>query len=111
MPALMLPPAPESRSPKIGPREKAMGWLGLSLEEAERLLIEQALTATGYNISEAARQLGVTRMAMRYRMRKHGLDKSPDDGGGGGGDAGSAAPDSDNNLLCTSMMRIQVRAA
>ncbi|MGH8472596.1 MAG: helix-turn-helix domain-containing protein, partial [Gammaproteobacteria bacterium] len=57
--------------------------LGLSLEEAERLLIEQALTATGYNVSEAARQLGVTRMAMRYRMRKHGLDRSPDDGGSG----------------------------
>lgn len=87
--ALMLPPAPESRShedgpaPEDGPAGGGGGLLGLSLEEAERLLIEQALATTGYNISEAARQLGVTRMAMRYRMRKHGLDRSPDDGGSG----------------------------
>ncbi|MDQ3580685.1 MAG: hypothetical protein M3495_03265 [Pseudomonadota bacterium] len=34
-------------------------------------------------MSEAARQLGVTRIAMRYRMRKDGLDKSPEDSGAG----------------------------
>ena len=77
--------APGARDPvtEDGPAGEGGGLLGLSLEEAERLLIEQALAATGYNVSEAARQLGVTRMAMRYRMRKHGLDKSPDDGGSG----------------------------
>ena len=74
--ALMLPPAPESPSPEDGPAGEGDGLLGLSLEGAERLLIEQALAATGYNVSEAARQLGVTRMAMRYRMRKHGLDNT-----------------------------------
>ncbi|MBA2592708.1 MAG: helix-turn-helix domain-containing protein [Gammaproteobacteria bacterium] len=45
--------------------------------------IEHALAATGYDVSEAARQLGVTRIAMRYRMRKDGLDKSPEDSGAG----------------------------
>lgn len=45
----------------------------LTLEAAERLLIEHALQRTGNNISEAARQLGITRMTMRYRMKQHGL--------------------------------------
>jgi DNA-binding NtrC family response regulator len=45
----------------------------LTLEAAERLLIEHALERTGNNISEAARQLGITRMTMRYRMKQHGL--------------------------------------
>ncbi|NIR28341.1 MAG: sigma-54-dependent Fis family transcriptional regulator [Gammaproteobacteria bacterium] len=48
---------------------------GLTLDEAERLLIARALTRSGGNISEAARRLGVTRMALRYRMQKHGLSR------------------------------------
>ncbi len=47
----------------------------LTLDEAEHHLITRALQRTGNNVSEAARQLGVTRMAMRYRIKKHGLDK------------------------------------
>jgi DNA-binding NtrC family response regulator len=46
---------------------------GLTLEEAERLLLQRALQATGGNVSEAARRLGVSRMTMRYRMEKYGL--------------------------------------
>ena len=45
----------------------------LTLEAAERMLIEHALQRTGNNVSEAARQLGITRMTMRYRMKQHGL--------------------------------------
>jgi DNA-binding NtrC family response regulator len=45
----------------------------LTLEEAERLLIQRALDATGGNVSEAARRLGVSRMTMRYRMEKYDL--------------------------------------
>ncbi|MGD9601474.1 MAG: sigma-54-dependent transcriptional regulator [Gammaproteobacteria bacterium] len=45
----------------------------LTLEEAEKMLIERALARTGNNVSEAARQLGITRMTMRYRMKQHGL--------------------------------------
>jgi len=47
---------------------------GLTLDAAEKILIEQALRLTGNNVSEAARKLGVTRMAMRYRMKQHGID-------------------------------------
>jgi DNA-binding NtrC family response regulator len=45
----------------------------LTLEQAERLLIQRALDAAGGNVSEAARRLGVSRMTMRYRMEKHDL--------------------------------------
>ncbi len=79
--SLMLPPSPEAPLAGNGPARDYRGLFDLSLEQAERLLIEQALAATAYNVSEAARKLGVTRMAMRYRMRKHGLDKAPDEAG------------------------------
>jgi DNA-binding NtrC family response regulator len=46
---------------------------GLTLDGAERLLIVRALEAAQGNVSEAARQLGVSRMTLRYRMDKHGL--------------------------------------
>ena len=47
---------------------------GLTLEEAEHRLIAHALEETGGNVSESARRLGITRMALRYRMQKLGLD-------------------------------------
>ncbi|MEO9080225.1 MAG: sigma-54 dependent transcriptional regulator [Rhodanobacter sp.] len=46
---------------------------GLNLDRAERRLIERALTDTGYNISKAAEQLGLTRASLYRRMEKHGL--------------------------------------
>lgn len=58
-------------SPRKG--TETAGIEDLSLDAAEALLIEHALERTGGNVSEAARQLGVTRMALRYRMQKHGL--------------------------------------
>ncbi|MEE2982889.1 MAG: sigma-54 dependent transcriptional regulator [Pseudomonadota bacterium] len=45
----------------------------MTLEEMEKLMIERALEASAENVSEAARRLGITRMAMRYRMQKYGL--------------------------------------
>ena len=47
---------------------------GMTLEAAEKALIEAALRRTGHNVSEAARQLGVTRMTMRYRMKQHRIE-------------------------------------
>ena len=44
-----------------------------TLDDAERQLIVQALRQAKGNASEAARALGVTRMALRYRIEKHGL--------------------------------------
>jgi len=46
---------------------------GIELEKVERGLIVQALKRTGGNQSAAARLLGITRYALRYRMEKHGL--------------------------------------
>lgn len=45
----------------------------MTLDEVEKYLIEQALQRTTNNVSQAARALGLTRMAMRYRMDKYKL--------------------------------------
>lgn len=45
----------------------------MTLEQVEKYMIEQTLERTGGNVSRAARELGLTRMAMRYRMEKHRL--------------------------------------
>ena len=51
---------------------------GMDLEEAlagiERKLIAQALSRTKGNQTEAARLLGITFRAMRYKIRKYGVD-------------------------------------
>ncbi len=45
----------------------------LNLDRAERQLIERALQKHGYNISNAAAELGLTRGSLYRRMEKHGL--------------------------------------
>jgi DNA-binding NtrC family response regulator len=46
---------------------------GMTMEGAERWLMARALERSRGNVSAAARELGITRMAMRYRMEKHGF--------------------------------------
>lgn len=46
---------------------------GVALEVVEKSLIVQALERTRGNQSAAARLLGISRYALRYRMAKHGL--------------------------------------
>jgi len=46
----------------------------MTLEEAEVTLIKRALERTAGNVSEAARQLSVTRMTLRHRIQKHAID-------------------------------------
>ncbi len=48
----------------------------LTLGEAELTMIRQALERTRGNVSRAARELGITRMALRYRMKKYNLGGS-----------------------------------
>ncbi|MGB4812628.1 MAG: sigma-54 dependent transcriptional regulator [Methylophilaceae bacterium] len=43
----------------------------MTLDEAEKNIILKALADAEYNVSRAARKLGITRMTMRYRMDKH----------------------------------------
>lgn len=45
----------------------------MTLDDAEKTLIRQALDRTHGNVSKAARELGVTRMVLRYRMKKYNL--------------------------------------
>lgn len=45
----------------------------LNLERVERRLVEAALKKHGYNISNAAAELGLTRASLYRRMEKHGL--------------------------------------
>lgn len=46
---------------------------GVDLEAVERGLIDQALARAKGNQTQAARLLGITRYALRYRLEKHGL--------------------------------------
>ncbi|MCX7818073.1 MAG: sigma-54 dependent transcriptional regulator [Kiritimatiellae bacterium] len=50
---------------------------GLTLAEAERRLIEQALTATGGNRAEAARRLGISRRTIHRKIEEYGLNIPP----------------------------------
>lgn len=45
-----------------------------TLDDAEKSMLITALEATHHNVSKAARHLGITRMKMRYRMEKHGIN-------------------------------------
>jgi transcriptional regulator of acetoin/glycerol metabolism len=45
----------------------------LNLEQMEKEAIHQALRKHGFNISHAAKELGLTRASLYRRMEKHGL--------------------------------------
>ena len=51
----------------------------LTLEQAERRMIEQVLAQHEGNISRVARALGLSRAALYRRLEKHGLATGPDD--------------------------------
>ena len=54
-------------------REPADDIDSLNLENIERHAIQRALSRNRYNISHAAKDLGLTRAALYRRMEKHGL--------------------------------------
>jgi two-component system response regulator RegA len=45
----------------------------VTLTQSERSLIARALKRNSFNISHAAKELGLTRAALYRRMAKHGL--------------------------------------
>jgi len=49
---------------------------GLSVEEVEKAMLQEALAKAKGNVSEAARLLKVTRNTLRYRMGKYNLKVS-----------------------------------
>ena len=46
---------------------------GSRLEDVERGLLEQALRDTQWNVTQAARRLGISRDTLRYRIEKYRL--------------------------------------
>jgi two-component system response regulator PilR (NtrC family) len=52
----------------------AAGALGTQLEEVERAAIVRALEQTRYNKTAAAKLLGMTFRALRYRIKKLGIE-------------------------------------
>ena len=55
------------------PSAPAPGLEGMTLEDVERVLIQKALARFGGNVSQAAKQLGVSRSALYRRLKSHGL--------------------------------------
>ena len=70
-----------SEGPRCGPADLGLGAAEaggseagpLDLRQSERALVAAALKRHGFNVSHAARDLGLTRAALYRRMAKHGL--------------------------------------
>jgi two-component system response regulator HydG len=58
--------SPSSHEPHL-----SLLTFGLSFQEMEKRLLEEALHKTSGNVSEASRLLKITRNTLRYRMAKH----------------------------------------
>ncbi len=63
-----------TRDEPISESTEAGGMLGDQLESVEREAIIKALEETRYNKTAAARRLGLTLRALRYRMQKLGVE-------------------------------------
>src|SRR5690606_39063488 len=61
---------------RLPPGEDAPQGLVGDLERIERNSLLNALEATAWNVSRAARILGVGRTALQYKMKKYGLKKA-----------------------------------
>jgi DNA-binding NtrC family response regulator len=55
------------------PADPAQPGEGSKLEQVERDLLIQALKTTSWNVTQAAKLLGLSRDTMRYRIEKYGL--------------------------------------
>jgi PAS domain S-box-containing protein len=59
--------------PALATPSAAANFEGMRLEEAERTMLLRALEKSGWNQSQAARALGISRDTLRYRMKKFDL--------------------------------------
>jgi DNA-binding NtrC family response regulator len=66
--------APRTTTPATAANGAAFLPEGVTLDEHERTLIREALARAGGNKSQAARLLGLTRNALRYRLTQMGLE-------------------------------------
>ncbi len=68
-------PAPASPDPRtMDPRESSTSALPSFIEEIERNAIQIALTENRFNKTKAAASLGITFRALRYKLKKLGID-------------------------------------
>ena len=63
-------PTADDQGPELRPSLLAFG---LSFQEMEKRLLEEALQKASANVTEASRLLKMTRNTLRYRMAKHHL--------------------------------------
>jgi two-component system NtrC family response regulator/two-component system response regulator HydG len=68
--SLKTPSSMQAQTPTGSP---SLLSLGLSVEEVEKAMLQEALHKSGGNVSEASRLLKITRNTLRYRMAKHNL--------------------------------------
>jgi two-component system response regulator PilR (NtrC family) len=74
-PTPVAPPPSAPRDPRtLDPRESATSALPSYIEEIERAAIQQALVENRYNKTKAAAALGITFRALRYKLKKLGID-------------------------------------
>ncbi len=69
----LSPPRPRGFPDTDGPEGGVVINGGSKLDEAERSLLLSTLARTNWNVTAAARELGVSRNVIRYRMRKYGI--------------------------------------
>jgi DNA-binding NtrC family response regulator len=70
---LMLSASAASQSPPGGPQPSHPTESGSALDRRERELLVQAMSESNRNVSQAARNLGISRDTLRYRLEKHRL--------------------------------------
>lgn len=68
--AAVAPPDPRT----LGPRDTSSTALPSYIEEIERAAIQQALQENRYNKTKTASALGITFRALRYKLKKLGID-------------------------------------
>ena len=73
-----MPSAPSPAMPadprNLNPRDTASSRLPEYIEQMERQAIEQALTENRFNKTRTAAALGITFRALRYKLKKLGID-------------------------------------
>jgi DNA-binding NtrC family response regulator len=73
LPEQIRRPQPAATRPGPAPAPASASPLEDALEGVEQEQIREALRVTGWNISQAAARLGISRNTLRYRIEKYGL--------------------------------------
>jgi DNA-binding NtrC family response regulator len=76
---ITLDDMPSEVRQEVGPAAEGAFKLpaeGINFEEVERNLITQAMEQTDYNITKAAKLLGLTFRTLQYRLEKFGIKKN-----------------------------------